>query len=254
MAENRSAASRNCVASGVMRPPCPSRCRWRLKESDTCPDRGRSIPPSVPTCSTAPGYTPPIHRFAPDPALADVVRRYWMPVWSLPPGAGIGAAGAAVPRLPDRGRRRLRAARRTGDGPVHAGARGHRLGARHDAPARGRSRAGRRERRPADRHGRSRLRRPRASTASTSRDGSARRSATTRRPRPPGSGRRGGRGRAGRTAARRRRGAAGQRDRRVRRGRPGGAAGRPGLRRSSRSPSAPSSGSPPAGSGCRRSG
>jgi AraC-like DNA-binding protein len=32
------------------------------------------------------GYTPPIHRFAPSPALADVVRRYWMPVWSLPEG------------------------------------------------------------------------------------------------------------------------------------------------------------------------
>lgn len=31
------------------------------------------------------GYTPPIHRFAPSPGLADVVRRYWMPVWSLPP-------------------------------------------------------------------------------------------------------------------------------------------------------------------------
>jgi len=34
----------------------------------------------------ASGYTPPIHRFAPNPALADVVRRYWMPVWSLPDG------------------------------------------------------------------------------------------------------------------------------------------------------------------------
>ncbi len=34
----------------------------------------------------ASGYTPPIHRFAPSPDLADVVRRYWMPVWSLPPG------------------------------------------------------------------------------------------------------------------------------------------------------------------------
>ena len=32
------------------------------------------------------GYTPPIHRFAPGPDLADVVRRYWMPVWSLPEG------------------------------------------------------------------------------------------------------------------------------------------------------------------------
>lgn len=32
------------------------------------------------------GFTPPIQRFAPGPAMADVVRRYWMPVWSLPPG------------------------------------------------------------------------------------------------------------------------------------------------------------------------
>ena len=32
------------------------------------------------------GYTPPIHRFAPSPDLAPVVRRYWMPVWSLPAG------------------------------------------------------------------------------------------------------------------------------------------------------------------------
>ncbi|WP_395659464.1 helix-turn-helix domain-containing protein [Nocardioides sp.] len=34
----------------------------------------------------AAGYTPPIHRFAPSPDLAPVVRRYWMPVWSLPDG------------------------------------------------------------------------------------------------------------------------------------------------------------------------
>jgi AraC-like DNA-binding protein len=34
----------------------------------------------------ASGYTPPIHRYAPSPGLADVVRRYWMPVWSLPDG------------------------------------------------------------------------------------------------------------------------------------------------------------------------
>jgi AraC-like DNA-binding protein len=34
----------------------------------------------------ASGYTPPIHRFAPDRTLTDLVRRYWMPVWSLPPG------------------------------------------------------------------------------------------------------------------------------------------------------------------------
>ena len=34
----------------------------------------------------ASGYTPPIHRYAPSPGLADVVRRYWMPVWSFPDG------------------------------------------------------------------------------------------------------------------------------------------------------------------------
>jgi len=34
----------------------------------------------------AEGYSPPIHRFAPTPRLAGLVRRYWMPVWSLPEG------------------------------------------------------------------------------------------------------------------------------------------------------------------------
>jgi AraC-like DNA-binding protein len=34
----------------------------------------------------ASGYTPPIHRFAPSPELAPLVRRYWMPVWTLPEG------------------------------------------------------------------------------------------------------------------------------------------------------------------------
>ena len=34
----------------------------------------------------ASGYTPPIHRFAPTPELGGLVRRYWMPVWSLPEG------------------------------------------------------------------------------------------------------------------------------------------------------------------------
>lgn len=34
----------------------------------------------------AEGYSPPIFRFAPTPDLADVVRRYWMPVWSMPDG------------------------------------------------------------------------------------------------------------------------------------------------------------------------
>ena len=32
------------------------------------------------------GFSPPVHRFAPAPALADLVRRYWMPVWTLPSG------------------------------------------------------------------------------------------------------------------------------------------------------------------------
>lgn len=32
------------------------------------------------------GYSPPIHRFAPSPELSALVRRYWMPVWSLPDG------------------------------------------------------------------------------------------------------------------------------------------------------------------------
>ena len=32
------------------------------------------------------GYTPPIHRFAPSPELAGLVRRHWMPVWSLAEG------------------------------------------------------------------------------------------------------------------------------------------------------------------------
>ncbi|MEO5852514.1 MAG: helix-turn-helix domain-containing protein [Nocardioides sp.] len=32
------------------------------------------------------GFTPPIHRFAPAPQLTDRVRRYWLPVWSLPEG------------------------------------------------------------------------------------------------------------------------------------------------------------------------
>lgn len=32
------------------------------------------------------GFSPPIHRFDPDPRLADLIRRYWVPVWSLPDG------------------------------------------------------------------------------------------------------------------------------------------------------------------------
>lgn len=34
----------------------------------------------------AAGYSPPVYRFSPSPDLADVVRRYWLPVWSLPDG------------------------------------------------------------------------------------------------------------------------------------------------------------------------
>ncbi|MDQ3503774.1 MAG: helix-turn-helix domain-containing protein [Actinomycetota bacterium] len=34
----------------------------------------------------AAGFSPPVHRFAPSPALTDLVRRYWMPVWSMPAG------------------------------------------------------------------------------------------------------------------------------------------------------------------------
>ena len=32
------------------------------------------------------GFSPPVHRLVPSPDLADLVRRYWCPVWSLPPG------------------------------------------------------------------------------------------------------------------------------------------------------------------------
>jgi AraC-like DNA-binding protein len=34
----------------------------------------------------AEGYSPPIHRYAPSPGLTDVVRRYWLPIWSMPEG------------------------------------------------------------------------------------------------------------------------------------------------------------------------
>ncbi len=33
------------------------------------------------------GSTPPIYRYPPGEDAADVVRRYWVPVWSIPPGA-----------------------------------------------------------------------------------------------------------------------------------------------------------------------
>lgn len=32
------------------------------------------------------GFTPPVHRRPPSPDLAQTVRRYWIPVWSLPEG------------------------------------------------------------------------------------------------------------------------------------------------------------------------
>jgi AraC-like DNA-binding protein len=34
----------------------------------------------------AAGFSPPIERFAASPAVADLVRRFWVPIWSLPPG------------------------------------------------------------------------------------------------------------------------------------------------------------------------
>lgn len=34
----------------------------------------------------AAGFSPPIDRFAASPAVADLARRFWVPVWSLPPG------------------------------------------------------------------------------------------------------------------------------------------------------------------------
>lgn len=32
------------------------------------------------------GFSPPVHRLAAPPELAELLRRYWIPVWSLPPG------------------------------------------------------------------------------------------------------------------------------------------------------------------------
>jgi len=31
------------------------------------------------------GYTPPIFRYLPGPGMTDLVRRYWVPIWSMPP-------------------------------------------------------------------------------------------------------------------------------------------------------------------------
>jgi AraC-like DNA-binding protein len=50
------------------------------------PDNRRIDPTERAHLLDASGYTPPIHRFAPSPELAGLVRRYWMPVWSLPDG------------------------------------------------------------------------------------------------------------------------------------------------------------------------
>lgn len=50
------------------------------------PDHRRIDPTERAHLLDASGYTPPIHRFAPSPELAGVVRRYWMPVWTLPEG------------------------------------------------------------------------------------------------------------------------------------------------------------------------
>lgn len=36
------------------------------------------------------GFTPPIYRAGPGAALRDLVRRYWVPVWELPPGQVTG--------------------------------------------------------------------------------------------------------------------------------------------------------------------
>jgi AraC-like DNA-binding protein len=50
------------------------------------PDNRRIDPTERAHLRDASGYTPPIHRFAPSPELAGLVRRYWMPIWSLPDG------------------------------------------------------------------------------------------------------------------------------------------------------------------------
>ena len=50
------------------------------------PQRRRIDPTERAHLRDARGYSPSIHRFAPAPGLAGLVRRYWMPVWSLPEG------------------------------------------------------------------------------------------------------------------------------------------------------------------------
>jgi AraC-like DNA-binding protein len=50
-------------------------------------DRPRAIDPVEHAhLRDATGFSPPVHRYAPGPGLADLVRRYWVPVWALPPG------------------------------------------------------------------------------------------------------------------------------------------------------------------------
>lgn len=51
-------------------------------------DRPRAVDPVEHAhLRDATGFSPPVYRYAPGPGMADLVRRYWMPVWSLPPGA-----------------------------------------------------------------------------------------------------------------------------------------------------------------------
>ena len=51
------------------------------------PVEPRPIDPAEPAhLRDARGFAPPVHRLAPSPDLADLVRRHWLPVWSLPPG------------------------------------------------------------------------------------------------------------------------------------------------------------------------
>lgn len=53
--------------------------------------------------------TPPIYRYLPATDLQDLVRRYWIPVWSLPPGQStvqrvlLGTYGREVKRMLDCG-------------------------------------------------------------------------------------------------------------------------------------------------------
>lgn len=50
------------------------------------PEHERIEPPGRAHLRDADGYTPPIYWFASSPSYADVVRRYWLPVWSMPDG------------------------------------------------------------------------------------------------------------------------------------------------------------------------